>query len=132
MNATCAESLKQWLPLTDAHIVLAQEVKTSGTGTAALSKWAAKAGWKALIADASHNPETRRRRAGVAIFVRDWIGLGWPRAEPVLYSNRVIISLVDVPGLQPFDAAAAYLFDGEGASERTLDVLRFVGENWQS
>ena len=41
VNATAAGSLKKYLTTTEAHIVLAQEVKTSGATSEQLKVWAA-------------------------------------------------------------------------------------------
>ena len=71
VNATASGSLKTFLTATSAHIVLAQEVKTSGESSERLKGWAKGAGWKALIVDAVRCKATKSHSAGVAIFVRD-------------------------------------------------------------
>ena len=76
VNATASGSLKSYLFATDAHIVLAQEVKTSGESSVQLKGWAKSAGWKVLVADAVFCQATKAHSAGVAVFVREWIGLG--------------------------------------------------------
>ena len=78
VNVTSTGPLKKFLDATSAHFVLAQEVKTSGPTSDYLRDWVRRNGRKVLIADASYRPDTNAHSAGVAIFERDWLGLGWP------------------------------------------------------
>ena len=130
VNATAAGSLKKYLTTTEAHIVLAQEVKTSGTTSEQLKVWAASQGWKCLIADAVFSKATSCHSAGVAILARDWIGIGWPPGRgPTHYESRVLVALIECPGVPAFLAASAYLKTGIGGpAPYNLQLLEFVGQ----
>lgn len=83
-----------------ADVVLAQDVKTSGFTTEELKDWARRHGWKALVADAEYRQFTDAHSAGVAIFARDSLGLGWPPAcGPTTKDGRVVIGMLECPSL---------------------------------
>ena len=130
VNATAAGSLKTYLAATDAHIVLAQEVKTSSGTSEQLKGWAKNHAWRVLVADAVYCPTTKAHRAGVAVFVREWMGLGWPPgAGPIHFESRAIVAMVECPGLPAFLVASAYLKTGiGGAAPYNLKILEFIGQ----
>ena len=130
VNATASGSLKSYLSTTDAHIVLAQEVKTSGEFSVQLKGWAKSAGWKVLVADAVFCQATKAHSAGVAVFVREWIGLGWPPGRgPTQHESRALVAMIDCPGIPAFLVASAYLKTGiGGAAPFNLQILEFIGQ----
>ena len=121
--------LKQYLLTTDAHVVMAKEVKTSGAKTVLLQDWARRNGWKALIADAIYCPETKAHRAGVAVFARDYLGLSWPPGRgPTCHESRLIAVMVESPGLPAMLCLSVYLQTGVGgASPYNLGLLEYAG-----
>ena len=121
--------LKQYLLTTDAHVVMAQEVKTSGAKTVLLQDWARRNGWKALIADAIYCPEAKAHRAGVAVFARDYLGLSWPPGRgPTCHESRLIAVMVESPGLPAMLCLSVYLQTGVGgASPYNLGLLEYAG-----
>ena len=110
VNVTSVGPLKKFLETTRAHVVLAQEIKTSGPTTEALKDWARRHGWKILVTDADYRPHTGAHSAGVAILARDWLGLGWPPGcGPTTKEGRVIIGMLECPFLPPMLIASMYL-----------------------
>ncbi|CAK0901834.1 unnamed protein product [Prorocentrum cordatum] len=66
--------------------------------------------------------------AGVAIFARRTVGLRWPdglaRGAAVPY--RLLSTMVDLPGWPPLLVGSAYLYTGEGLSQRNLHILKMA------
>ena len=70
VNATAAGSLRNYLLTSTAHVVMAQELKTSGGSSEQLHDLAICHGWKILAVDPMSVGDTRAHKAGVAIFER--------------------------------------------------------------
>ena len=121
---------KNFLKARTAHVVLAQEVKTSGPSSEILKDWARRNGWKILVADADYRPHTDAHSAGVAILARDWLGLGWPPGcGPTTKDGRVIIGMLECPFLPPMLIASIYLKTGiGGATPYNLELLKYAGQ----
>ena len=74
--------LQRRLELTSAHVVFVQEAKIRLHEIADFQAWAAARGWKALVAPCVDGDEPNSRTAGVAILVRQNVGLGWLPPPP--------------------------------------------------
>ncbi len=123
-----------WGPLqrlpesTAAHAVLAQEHHLRGIDVAAASQGAKARGWKSLWAEAE--PGTGEgTRGGVAVFVRDFLGLSRPHwGDHVLASGRVVAAMMEGPGCRPTLLVSAYFRDGEGLSAANRALMAAIGE----
>ena len=132
VNGTCANSLKEHLLATRAHVVCAQEVKTWGETTATFSEWCERRGWKAIISDGKFSSETKRTRAGTAVIVRDWCGLRRPNPEDqkssCLADGRATAAIVEAPGTPAMFVGSVYLEDGHSPKEGANPlILREIG-----
>ncbi len=137
-NTTGWKGLKRRLQRTSAHVLFAQETRAVASEMAARSNWAARRGWKSMW-----NPATRGKHggpsAGVAVFVRDCLGMRPPPSGGHLVGEgRGIVCVVDAPGYRPFLAASIYGHSGKGPTAENADLLRAVGirvqcqgEGWQ-
>lgn len=107
--------------------MFAQEVKVKRGEIDSFVEWAAEHGWKAMVAPCAVL-DSKRRSGGVAIFARNWCGLG-PVAtgETVVCEARAMVCQCSIPGLAQFAAASVYLHDGEGASQRNISILEKIG-----
>ena len=72
------------------------------------SEWAKHKGWKALIVPCLGGDAPNSRSAGVAVFVRQELGLGWPRQIPMHSRGRAMIVQVQPPGAPPLLVANVY------------------------
>ena len=77
VNPNAKGIMKDWLMYTDAKIVMGQEIKADKQEAADLTERCAKRGWQALVSPCRAGEKSSERSAGVGIFVRDGIGLGW-------------------------------------------------------
>ena len=64
--------------------------------------------------------DDRGQSAGVAIFVRKWMGLMWPgetRDSCEVAKHRAIVVRVNAPAVRPMMMYSAYFFTGQGLSK---------------
>ena len=132
VNATSFKSLKKYLEMTTAHVVLAQELHVLGRSAIDVSKWLKGHGWKSLIADAVQGFRPPYSSGGVAILVRDnpLVGLGRVPGQPqVIAQGRMVAGLVNAIGNLTLVVYSGYLYESEGLSERNFQLLQAVAEN---
>ncbi len=137
-NSTGWRALKNRLNSTSAHVLYAQETRIRACDVPTASNWASRRGWKSVWC-----PAIRGRRggpaAGVAVFVKDFIGLRLPpRGGQTVYAGRAVACVIDAPGYRPFLAVSAYGFTSKGATSDNAGLLRSIGqrircqgEGWQ-
>ena len=129
VNCTSWSSIKSWLGSTSSHVVLVQEHRlrdSESLGEA--SNWASSNGWKSIFAAANSAPGGGSS-GGVAILVRNFLGLYIPRGGSVLVPGRAVQGCVQIPGGQSLQVLSLYLHDTEGLSDRNLQLLADVGSN---
>ena len=101
--------------------------------------WAAARKWKALVAPCVEGEEPGTRSAGVAILVRQHIGLGWisphpstgSQPEPAHYKGRALVAQNQIPDSQPIMVISSYHWHSEGWSPRNRDLQEWVIERIQ-
>ncbi len=138
VNATGWKPLKRRLASTSAQVLLAQETWTGSSRIPQASAWARRRGWKSLWAPAVRG-SGGGMSGGVAIFVRDYLGLRLPQVgDYVWHEARAVAGILEAPGFRPFFIASIYLHSGDGPGARNLAVLsdigkaiREQGEDWQ-
>ena len=134
VNPNAKGTLKQWLESTVAHVVCAQEVKANQEEIEELNEWCTKRGWQCLIAPCVSGQKHSERSAGVGIFVRNGIGLGW-HLEPeqgqhkpckAMYAGRSIAARVDIPKGVTLTLVCSYFHDGQKlCEEANADILQW-------
>lgn len=129
-NTTGWGPLKRYLGRTTAHVVLAQEHRLRGERVDEASEWARRQGWKSLWADAAKG-DGDGTRGGVAIFVRDSLGLRPPPwGDPVVEEARILAATVEAPGHRPTIYSTMYLEDGTGLAPRNRAYMAKLGQKF--
>ncbi len=128
VNATGIRSTKRRLRDSDAHVLLVQETRAMDDRCAAMSAWALRRGWKSLWAPAEKG-KGGGPSAGVAIFVRSYLGLRHPQAAGYIWCPaRAVAGVVEAPGHRPLLVASLYLRHGIGAGPDNLAILDNVAQ----
>ncbi len=127
-NTTGWAALKRRLRATEAHALLAQETWVTQSMMPAASAWARRRGWKSVWAPAAKGPGGGPS-AGVAIFVRDCMGLKFPPvADHVWWPARAVSAVMEAPGFRPVLLTSLYLISGGGTGRANLEILAEVGD----
>ncbi len=132
VNSTGWAALKKRLAGTDAHAVLAQDTWVLQSAIPGASAWAKRHGWRSIWSPAI---ATKRggTAAGVAIFVRDFMGLHHPEGRPhVIYPARAVAGVMEAPGSRPVVLISCYLKHGCGAAGINAEVLAGMGATVQA
>ncbi len=109
-------------------MLLAQETRATQEMVPALSAWALKRGWKAVIAPAVRG-EGGGPSAGVAIFARAYLGLQYPYAGGYIWhQGRAVAAVVEAPGHLPMLVSSLYLHPGAGPDVRNMALLANVAK----
>ena len=104
LNSSGIAQAKEWLGSTAAQIVLVHELQARGGSFNDFFGWARRNGWKTLHAEYQQT-DKGGASAGVAILVREWLGLRPARKGPaghVIRNHRLIAGVVSVPGFRDF------------------------------
>ncbi len=132
VNSTGWEPLQQFLQVTSAEVVCAQEHKLPLEDVPMASAWARRHGWKSLWAPAVRGGGGGWS-AGTAILVRDHIGLRRPDVGPSqVCDGRVVAAVVEPPSCRPVLTYSAYLHHGRKLSEENVQILADIGAHWES
>ena len=116
-NSTSWSTMKARLSETSAHILLGQEVHIVGLDAGYASGWARNRGWKCIIEQATPGKQEPFSLGGVAIFVRDWLGLSeWPTHPDDNARGRLVSGLLEAPGYGSILLVSAYVLGGRGKS----------------
>ena len=129
-NANCWSSAKTLIERTSAHVLCIQEHRlVHDIGIENARRWCTSMGWHAVF-EAAQRTTKGGASAGVAILVREWIGLlGAPQPDHnVLARHRAIVGLINLPG-SPYviTVVSIYLHDSEGLTSRNRKILTSVG-----
>ena len=123
-NGSSWKTLKDFLVGTTAPVVLAQEVRVLEPQIDAASSWAKRYGWKSLFSAACPASARGPASGGVAIFVRDSIGLmRIPEHPGPLVPARLLAGIYEAPGYGQVLLGPGWLITGEGASQDNLDII---------
>ena len=122
-NATDKGPMLTWLGLTEAHVVIGQELKVLASELEAFKAQVWTLGWRCVVAPCRLT-EAGGRSAGVGIFARRWMAL-WIDPEipwaPVEF--RSVWAMVAGNGLPTTAVGSIYLRTAEGASVENLNIL---------
>ena len=120
--------MKTRLLETQAHILLGQEVHLLGLDVDYASEWARSRGWKSIVEHAIPGKQEPFSSGGVAIFVRDWLGLSvWPSHPDDCARGRLVSGLLEAPGYGSILLVFAYLVAGANLDEQSLGILEKLG-----
>ncbi len=115
-NTTGWGQLKKRLEATTATVVLAQETWVLQSYVPAASAWARARGWRSVWAPAT-STKKGGTSAGVAIFVRDFMGLHpKPGRAHIVHPSRVVAAILEAPGEREILLMSCYLKHGRKAS----------------
>ncbi len=115
-NTTGWGQLKKRLEETSATVVLAQETWVLQAYVPAASAWARARGWRSVWAPAA-TTKKGGTSAGVAIFVRDFMGLHpKPGRAHIVHQSRVVAAILEAPGEREILLMSCYLKHGRKAS----------------
>ncbi len=113
-NVTGPAGLRTRLRSTRADVLLAQETWATEEAIPDLRDWAKRQRWVSIWAPAKAGVNGGRPSGGVAIFVRDHLGLREPDSGgPVWRQHRACAGVVEVPGYRPTICVAAYFHSGD-------------------
>ncbi len=127
VNATAWGPLSRYLLATSAHVLLCQEHHLPPRDVPTAAAFALRHGWQPIILPAEPG-EGEGWRAGVAIFVRRFIGVGPPRVGGYeIIPARAIAALIEAPGYRPMTAVAIYLEHGKGIGAPNLQHMEALG-----
>ena len=132
VNGTGMKSIRERLRTTEAHIVCAQETWVVEQDIAQHATWAKRLGWKSVWEPAMRNEgASKGGSGGVAIFVRDQLGLRYPSRHGFSwYLARAVAAVVEVPAMRPMLVVSVYGKHG-GWNPITRDVLACVAAKFQ-
>ena len=120
--------MKTRLLETQAHILLGQEVHLLGLDVDYASEWARSRGWKSIVEHAIPGKQEPFSSGGVAIFVRDWLGLSvWPSHPDDCARGRLVSGLLEAPGYGSILLVSAYLAQGRTWMSKAWAFLRSLG-----
>ncbi len=126
-NTTGWLALQKRLESTTAHALLAQETWVLQGAVPMASQWARRRGWKSIWSAAQSGPGGGPS-AGVAIFVRDHLGLRYPSVgSHVWHEARAVAGVVEAPSFRPLLVVSTYLLPGQGPSRGNVELLADVG-----
>ena len=132
-NGSGLRSLKRFLTKTGSLIVAAQETGIAEALAPEMEDWCASRGWRMLHSAAIPSASEQSRgatSAGVAVFVRDSLGLRWPElgeGRGIVFPGRAMQVIVELSGWPPLGVACSYLFSGEGLSRNNLKLMAAMG-----
>eukprot|EP00959_Pyramimonas_sp_CCMP1952_P369105 7731468-Pyramimonas_sp.AAC.1 len=86
-----------WLQKAAADVVVAQEHKQLQHQLVSAPSWAIRHGWKSLWA-AAVTASGGGASAGVALFVREALGLSAPPSGHQIVAGRALVGVADIPG----------------------------------
>ena len=131
-NGTVASSLKEWLEVSRADVVLAQELHLLGDDLAELADWAKKKSWKCVLEAGlpgdKASTDVRSVVAGVGIFVRDHLSLQvWKASEgqgdkeaSTVVPGRCVCGLLSLPDGGRIMLYSCYWYSGKGLAKDNL------------
>ncbi len=129
VNSTGWTALKMRLVRTEAHALLAQETWITQAAVASASAWARRHGWRSIWSPATVTKKGGTS-AGVAIFVRDYMGLHLPaRGAYEVQPARAVAGIMEIPGRRPIHLTSCYLRHGGRAAEDNANTMALVGAN---
>ena len=143
-NATAWKSGKAYLQTTKAHVVFMQETHLRENDSIdEASAWAKARGWKSLWVPAAEGAIAEAGdascRGGVAIFARNFLGLGpikksgagkgEENEEHCLVEGRLLGAEVLIPGGKKFAAYSVYLQTAEGLKAFNKGILAKMAES---
>ncbi len=131
INSTGWGALKEFLAMTDAHLVCGQEHRLPACAIPAASAWARRHGWKSVWAPATKGPKGGWS-AGTVILARACMGLRHPDVGGrIVEDARVVAAVVEAPGFRPFMTYSTYLHHGQGPSRANLSICASIGEHYE-
>ncbi len=129
INSTGWGALKEFLTVTDAHLIFGQEHRLPAHDVPAASAWARRQGWKSVWAPATRGPKGGWS-AGTVVLARSFIGLRHPDVGGrIVDEARAVAAVVEAPGFRPFMAYSVYLHHGQGPSRANLGICASIGEH---
>jgi len=130
VNSTGWEALLHRLKTTDADILCAQEHHTLEFLVAERSALVKSLGWKSTWAAAlptaeANSTDARTTSGGVAIFVRDYLGMAEvdKDLEATLVPGRAISAKVSAPGMGSIIVYSLYMVTGVGINTENCNIL---------
>ncbi len=127
-NPNSWDTARRYVEMSAADVLMIQELKLrDGDPTLAAQRAAAGMGWQ-LSAESCDVTDLGYASAGVGIAVRSHMGMSLPPV-PMLHpslKHRVHVRWVGSICKGGVFMATAYLWNGEGLSERNLDILQAV------
>ncbi len=131
-NTTGWAALKRRPVDTDAHALLAQETWVTQSMMPAASAWARRRGWKSLWSPAAAGLGGGPS-AGVAIPVRDYLGMRFPDVGGhEWHPARAVAAVMEAPGFRPLLLSSIYLISGGGTDRGNLAILADVGAKYEA
>jgi len=137
-NTTGWTALEERLLYSHADVLLAQEHWITSDNVEEKKQKARKLGWKSIWAPAIKTgdeacTDNRMVSAGVAIFVRKYLGLTHLELDgakiATLEEGRLVPGVLSAPGLGQIVVYAAYLHCGVGLSSINKDIVGKIKEN---
>ena len=130
VNGNGWRAIRERLESTSAHIVCAQETWVLEQDIGRFSMWAKRKGWKSVWEAANRRKEVDRGASGgVAIFVRDEMGIRYPSQHGTCwYPARAVAAVVEAPGMRPLLIVSCYGKHG-GWNSVTSEVLHRIAIN---
>ena len=126
VNVTSRQPLKKHLLKTTSNVVLAQEIATLDDQLADLQAWGRAHGWK-IVAAPSKAGVGGKPSAGVAICVRDYLGIRCGPVGPVVAEHRLVAAIVEAPGWPGLQVASLYLNTSQALSQANVALLALAG-----
>ncbi len=126
-NVTGPAGLRTRLRATRADVLLAQETWVGEEAIPDLRDWARKQKWSSLWAPAKAGVNGGRPSGGVAILVRDHLGLREPdTGGPVWRQHRACAGVVEAPGYRPTICVSAYFQSGDGWGNENTALMASI------
>ena len=125
-NGSSWKSMQDYLQVTSAQVVLAQETRVIATGLADASQWADRRGWQSLWTPSVPSAAGGPSSGGAAIFVRKELGLRRPSASVDSHQvvpARLVAAVVEAPGYGSILMMSAYLHVGAGLAQDNLTII---------
>ena len=129
VNCTSFASLKNYLAVTKANLIMAQELWLLQHEVGEATQWALGQGW-CMIASPSVPGHGRGKSAGVAILAREYLGLRHPdNGMWEVVPGRAICAVVCVPVIGQLHIYCMYLHHCVGLDAQNTGILKKVGEH---
>ena len=129
-NVNCVGNLIEFLKTTDAHLVLAQELRVLPAGLTELQTKLARLGWKSVVQPAV--VAVSAASGGVGIFARAAFGLRPPEAGQVVsttFTHRAVAAVIDIPGDASICCYSCYFTVGEGMGYDNSTLAHDLGRH---